>query len=102
MQNTRQITGTPPTNFHGTIALELTASDGAKITTASVNLVVNPINDLPSILAPLSDRLGTEDETFSIQLQASLFEDIDGDELSFDLVSADGTARPDWINFDAC
>ena len=97
---TLTVSGMPPQDFNGTIALELSVSDGQKTTIAPINLVVAPVNDAPRILAPLSDRLATEDQPFSIQLDANFFDDVDGDPLTYDLKSADGSALPEWIAFD--
>ncbi|WP_348541120.1 tandem-95 repeat protein [Thalassococcus arenae] len=97
---TRSLTGRPPENFHGTIELELTASDGVFDTTAPLRLVVTPVNDIPVISAPLSDRNGIEDTGFDIVLQRALFSDVDGDALSFALTLSDGSDLPDWLSFD--
>ncbi len=98
---TKRLTGTPPANFFGTIALLVIADDGQATTSRAFDLVIDPINDLPSLSVPLSDRMAVEDTAFSIQLQQGIYSDVDGDVLSFDLVQADGTALPDWIAFDA-
>ncbi|MEM6477570.1 MAG: tandem-95 repeat protein [Pseudomonadota bacterium] len=98
---TRTLTGTPPAEFSGTISLELTVSDGIESVSAPLDLVIEAVNDIPVITAPLPDRLGTEDSPFNIALDGSLFEDVDGDALSFSLTAGDGSALPDWISFDA-
>ncbi|QUJ77245.1 tandem-95 repeat protein [Sulfitobacter albidus] len=97
---TRGLSGQPPADFNGRVALELTASDGQFQTTRDFDLVIDPVNDIPVLRAPLSDRSATEDTTFSIILQQGIYDDVDGDTLSFALTRADGSALPDWIAFD--
>ena len=93
--------GQPPVDFNGVLGLEIHADDGALTTTAPLRFVVDAVNDIPVILAPLSDRNTLEDRAFDIQLQSTLFADVDGDALSFALTLSDGAALPDWIAFDA-
>ena len=76
---------TPPANFHGTIAVVATASDGNGGTASdSFNLVVNPVNDAPTI-ADIPNQAIDEDETVTAtadevqQLIAHLTDDVDGD-----------------------
>ena len=97
---TRTFTGTPPANFNGTVALQLTASDGRLSDTRAFELVIDPVNDAPTLTAPFSDRFASEDEAFNVALQQNLFTDVDGDALSVDVRHADGSALPDWISFD--
>ncbi|WP_299288283.1 tandem-95 repeat protein [uncultured Tateyamaria sp.] len=97
----RRLTGQPPADFFGTLALQLVATDGALSTTRDFELVIDPVNDAPILQAPLSDRTVQEDTPFSVTLQQNIYADVDGDTLSFALVNADGSALPDWISFDA-
>lgn len=97
---TLRMTGTPPANFSGTVALEVVAMDGVLSTTRTFDLVVDPVNDAPVLAAPFSDRYINEEQPFTLQLQNDLLSDPDGDALTYDLRLADGSARPSWINFD--
>jgi len=97
---TQRLTGQPPADFNGTLALQVTADDGQLQTTRAFDLVIDPVNDAPVLAAPLSDRLVTEDTAFSITLQQSIYSDVDGDDLQFALTRADGSDLPDWITFD--
>lgn len=97
---TQRISGTPPQNFNGVLGLALTAFDGQETTTSEFLLEITAVNDTPILLAPLSGRTAQEDTPFDITLQQSLFEDPDGDTLSFALTLEDGSALPDWIDFD--
>ena len=98
---TLRLTGTPPANFNGTIALQVVASDGALSTTRAFDLVIDPVNDIPVLAAPLSNRFVMEDQAFSIALQNELASDPDGDALSYSLLLADGSALPGWMSFNA-
>jgi Ca2+-binding RTX toxin-like protein len=97
---TRTLTGTPPADFNGVIELELRADDGALQTIAPLQFIVDPVNDIPLVSAPLSDRFTTEDQDINVVLQRELYSDIDGDALSFDLRQADGSVLPAWLAFD--
>ena len=93
--------GTPPSDFHGNLALELTADDGQLSATRAFDLFIDPVNDAPKLSAPYSDRFITEDEVFTLALQTGLASDVDGDPLIFDVRLEDGSALPGWLAFDA-
>lgn len=92
--------GTPPTNFNDTIAIELIANDGAATTTATLDLVVLPVNDAPVASSRPGDRSVRPGEPFAFTLASDIFADPEGDALTFQIVSADGSALPDWIAID--
>lgn len=98
---TARLSGTPPADFAGTLALQVTANDGVLATTRAFDLVIDPVNDAPVLAAPLSDRMAVEDTAFDIRLTQGIYSDPDGDDLQFALVADDGSAAPDWITFDA-
>jgi hypothetical protein len=97
---TLRLTGTPPLNFSGTVALQVVASDGALASTREFDLVIDPVNDAPVLAAPFSDRFINEEQPFSLQLQNDLLSDPEGDTLTYELKLADGSALPSWITFD--
>ncbi|MCC6002082.1 MAG: tandem-95 repeat protein, partial [Pararhodobacter sp.] len=97
---TRTISGLPPQDFNGTVALQLTAFDGALADSRSFDLIITPVNDAPRLSAPLSDRFTAEDQPFDMALQTGLFFDPDGDALLFELTTADGGGLPGWMQFD--
>ncbi|WP_244628269.1 tandem-95 repeat protein [Stappia taiwanensis] len=97
---TRRFSGTPPANFAGTVAIAVVATDGTLSHAAEFDLVVDPVNDAPMISMPFSDRYVNEDEAFVVELQRSLFSDVDGDALSYSISLADGSALPQWLNAD--
>ena len=98
---TLRLTGTPPSNFNGSLALQVVAFDGALSTVHTFDLVIDPVNDIPVLTAPLSDRFVTEDQAFNITLQNNLTSDPDGDVLSYNVKLADGSSLPTWMTFDA-
>lgn len=82
----------------GSFTYEITDATGLT-STATVTVNISPVDDGPILLAPLSDRIATEETAFSIALQTNLFRDPDGTPLDFALVRADGSALPAWISF---
>ena len=81
-----KITYTPDTNFAGTDSLKWIANDGALNSAAgTITFTVTNINDLPTT----SDATATTDEdatTFDITLSSSVT-DVDGDDLTYSIVS---------------
>ncbi len=83
-------------NYNGTAVISISASDGAATTTDEVSITVNAINDAPEVAGTLGNQTALEDQAFSLTLDASLFSDVDGDELT---ITASGT--PAWLTFDS-
>jgi hypothetical protein len=73
----------PAANFNGTATFNYTVSDGAKSSTASVKLVINPIND---ILIANSDTVTTDEDTPIIILASELFKNDVNDDIEKSLV----------------
>ena len=93
-----QRTYTPELNYHGTDSFTYTVFDGELLSAAvSVTLTLQPVNDAP--VAQALSVQGTEDQTLSVEVQAS---DVDGDALTFRVVQLptkgvlSGTA-PAWV-----
>ena len=79
-----------------------TAMDGMVGTSAVLDVFLNGANDAPILVAPLADQNFTFDKHFSWQMPEGSFTDIDqGDTLGYAATLADGSALPDWLNFDA-
>ena len=98
---TRRLSGSPPTDFHGTLFLELAASDSEFRTTRNFELIIDPVNDAPILLSPFADQLAQEDTPFALALQPGLITDRDGDALSYSVLLSDGAPLPAWLSFDA-
>lgn len=67
----------------------------------NVTLEVAPVNDAPTLVAPLADQSFAEDHAVSFTLPAGSFTDVDNASLSYAATLDDGTALPDWLDFDA-
>ena len=95
-----RFTGTPPADFNGAIAIDVTASDGTLDTTTRFTLAIDPVNDAPVLAQALPDALGREDAAFAFDLPTGAFSDADGDALVLTATLVDGNGLPDWIAFD--
>lgn len=93
-------TGAPPSNFNGTMAIRVVASDGIASVSDSFVLAIRPVNDAPVLAAPFADLAIEEDTVLSVALDSSLFSDVDGDSLVTTLTLANGTELPAWLHFD--
>ncbi len=91
------INALPPKNYNGTLNLELAASDGVFETIAPLTLVIDPVNDAPTLTASFSDRYIDEDTIFDVRLQQGLFTDVEGDPLTYSITMADGSELPTWM-----
>lgn len=101
----------PPGNISGSAVDGITfqviddggIANGGYDTDASANLLVIdvvPVNDDPVVAATAEDIEVLENQSFSTAINASLFADADGDQLSWTVTQADGTALPAWLSFD--
>jgi VCBS repeat-containing protein len=79
-------TYTPDANFNGADSFTYTVSDGELADTATVNVTVNAVNDAPVALAAGN----ATDEDHIVNGNNLTADDVDGDHLSFRLVSVDG------------
>ncbi|MEA3015542.1 MAG: large repetitive protein, partial [Sphingomonadales bacterium] len=98
---TRTFSGTPPTNFNGTVALQVTASDGSLSVTDAFNLNVAPVNDAPVLANAIPDRTVNEDSAWSYTMEANSFTDVDNPTLTYAASLSGGGALPSWLGFNA-
>ncbi|KAK0339503.1 hypothetical protein LTR94_034249, partial [Friedmanniomyces endolithicus] len=94
-----RFTGTTPANFNGSLAINLTASDGLASVSTGFALVIAPVNDAPVVAAPLGDATATIGSPIAIAVPQGTFADVDGDPLSLSATLDDGTALPAWLSF---
>jgi large repetitive protein len=74
---------TPKANFNGTDTITYTISDGnGGTSTATVTIAVTPVNDAPTVVAPLPAQVNVDAAVVSVPT-AGNFTDLDGDTLSF-------------------
>jgi Ca2+-binding RTX toxin-like protein len=99
---TGRFSGTPGNDAVGTHRIRLFAADRAQAMAEDVfDLVVENLNDAPTLGAPLADWTIREAHPLEFQLPGDAFADADaGDSLSFDATLADGSPLPAWLEFD--
>jgi Ca2+-binding RTX toxin-like protein len=80
---TGTFSGTPPQNFSGALAIEVTASDGLVDSSAVFTFVVTPVNDAPAVVADgvFEAETGTPLTIAAVALLAN-DSDVEGDTLS--------------------
>ncbi|MBW5415824.1 Ig-like domain-containing protein [Pseudomonas sp. MAG002Y] len=85
----------PNLDFNGTdnFVYQVTDADGA-VVTATLTLIVTPVNDAPVVAAPLADQQATDGSAFSLNVSAA-FADIDSPVLSYAV-----TGLPQGLSFD--
>ena len=78
------------------------ASDGIASSAAELEITVTGINDVPVLANAISDQNADAGTPFTFTFAANTFADIDqNDVLSYTARLADGSALPDWLDFDA-
>ncbi|MEB3356732.1 MAG: cadherin-like domain-containing protein [Synechococcales bacterium] len=83
--------------------LTFTIADGAgnELGETLFNFAINPTNDAPTPGTSIPDQTIQEGISFSFSFPIETFVDVDaGDVLSYSAELADGSALPDWLNFD--
>jgi VCBS repeat-containing protein len=98
---TRTFSGTPANGDVGTLDVKVTARDGLLEVSDTFSVTVTNVNDAPTLLTPLFDKVVTQSTPFSWNIVGK-FADIDvGDVLSYTATLANGNPLPSWLNFDA-
>ena len=93
---------TPIADYNGPASFTYTVLDGnGGTSTTEVDLTIDPVNNAPTVAAPLADQSSDEDQPWSFAAPAGTFDDADGDALTFSATQADGSALPGWLSFDA-
>lgn len=94
----------PNANFNGTDSFTYTISNGLETSTstATVSLVVTPVNDAPTLENAIADQSVTKNTVFSFQIPENTFSDVDaGDTLNYSATQENGNPLPSWLTFDA-
>ena len=87
---------------NSTLTVTVTATDTGGLTTSqNFTVTVNDLNDAPTLTNSLSDQSIDEDSAFSFAIPANIFNDEDGDALTYSAILSDGSALPSWLSFDA-
>jgi len=101
---TRTFSGTPGNGDVGILTVTVTATDSGSLSgSTGFMLVVQNVNDAPTVATPLSDQIAAEDSPFSFMIPNITFTDPDqihGDVLTYRATLADGMPLPAWLNFD--
>jgi Ca2+-binding RTX toxin-like protein len=94
--------GTPAQPDVGTLDILVTATDASGLSVEDgFVLSIAPTNDAPVLLNPIADYTVAEDVSFSLDVPASTFADLDaGDALTYSAALSDGSALPVWLSFD--
>ncbi|MEQ8905559.1 FG-GAP-like repeat-containing protein [Ekhidna sp.] len=92
--------GTPSVTDAGTITIEVTASDPSGESVSDIfNIVVELVNDAPTVLNPIADQEATQGKFFFLEFAENTFVDLDGDELTYTSTLLDGSPLPEWLTF---
>jgi VCBS repeat-containing protein len=95
-------TYTPAANYNGLDSFGFRANDGTSDSaTATMSIIVSPVNDAPVVATPLVDQSITTGTTLSYVMPASTFTDVDNPTLTYTAARADGSALPSWLSFNA-
>ncbi len=78
---TRELRGTPPQDFNGSLSIAVIAFDGELSASQTFGLDISPVNDAPVVSGPTSLTL-QEDDQATASISAT---DVDGDTLSYAL-----------------
>jgi len=99
---TRTFSGTPANSDLGTVSIDVIADDdNGGTVTDTFNIVVNDVNDAPTVANPIPNQSATEDTAFNFQFAANTFDDVDaGNTLTYSAQLAGGGAIPAWLSFD--
>lgn len=99
--DTLTLTGTPTNDDVGILEINVKAMDTrGGSTQISFALIINNVNDAPTVEVALSDQIALTGETFDFNIPSYTFNDIDvGDELTYSVTLEDGSSLPSWLNF---
>ena len=92
---------TPALDDDRSVTFSFTVGDGTLTTAGSASLDITPTNDAPQLWHPTSDQISPDDQSWSFQVPANAFSDIDGDTLTFSASLGNDSALPAWLTFNA-
>ncbi|MEJ8476858.1 DUF4214 domain-containing protein [Roseibium algae] len=97
------VSGTPPSDFNGPLALRMVGSDGLEEAEIFFDVNVtssnNGSNVAPLVTYQIPDQEASSGAAWSYEIPVFPFEDADGDEISISLTLDDGSALPQWLSF---
>ncbi|MFM6729460.1 MAG: S8 family serine peptidase, partial [Dolichospermum sp.] len=88
------LTFTPNTNFNGNVSFSWNGFDGTVYAdnAATVNITVNPVDDAPTVLNPITDVNVDEDAANTVIDITTVFSDPDGDAITKSVLSNTNTS----------
>lgn len=96
----QKITYTPNTNSHDNDSFNYTISDDhGGVVTKTVIVTINSINDAPTINSTILTQQATIGQSFSYQIDRSLFSDVDSDNLRVLIKQSNNSDLPSWLTF---
>ena len=98
--NTQTFSGTPPQHFNGAFNIWVIASDALDEIGSGFTLLIDPVNDVPIAIIPISDINIADGDTWNSFPLDIYFDDVDNDDLIFTATLADGSPLPFWSSFD--
>ncbi|WP_455378084.1 putative Ig domain-containing protein [Petrachloros mirabilis] len=102
---TQTFSGTPDDAQVGSLTLRVTATDSGNLSASEdFTLTVTNVDEAPTAAIPLADQTVLEDAPLTFLVPVNTFVDEDaihGDTLTYSATSANGTALPGWLGFDA-
>ncbi|MFM6548291.1 MAG: beta strand repeat-containing protein, partial [Microcystis panniformis] len=100
--NLGNLTFTPNTNYNGIAGFTWNGSDGTNYAPnpSTVALTINSINDVPTVVNPITDTSIFSNRSSNFTISANTFQDSDvGDSLTYSATLADGSPLPSWLTF---
>ncbi len=100
---TQTLSGTPGNSQVGSIDIKIIATDAVGSTAEDVfSIMVQNINDVPILVASISDQTVNINTAFNFTLPTGAFVDVDaGDVLSYAATLANGDILPSWLSFNS-
>ncbi|HMU87938.1 MAG TPA: cadherin-like domain-containing protein, partial [Agitococcus sp.] len=95
---------TPDANFNGTVNINYQVSDGhGGMTEANNSFALEAVNDAPMVNSNVvfEAKQVDENQPFNFTFDSNAFVDVDGDQLTYMAIQANGQALPTWLSFDA-
>lgn len=99
LQQDGSFTYLPFANANGEDEFTYEVSDGVLKDSSKVIISINPINDLPEVVNTYEPQNLPEDTVIDLPLAKNAFVDVDGDRLTFDVLTSSGGQLPTWLVF---
>lgn len=101
--DTLTFSGNPTSQDIAYLEINLFATDSrGGVTKTTFNLIVNNVNDAPTVEMAISDHIALAGEMINFTIPESTFNDIDyEDELTYSVTLDDGSDIPSWLLFDS-